>query len=63
VTGNLPRPALTQWLTKVDFDVDKNNQHVIRIHELANKYPELTVVPAHDPLVYRALPHFPVFSK
>lgn len=63
VEDNLPRPALAQWLLKVDHNLEKNNQHINRIHQLHKQYPELVIVPAHDQFVVKTLPQFPIFSN
>lgn len=62
VSRNAPRPGLTQWLTKVDYDYEANNRNVELIHSLAKENSDIIIVPAHDPIVYQRLPHFPEFS-
>ncbi|MFC3151267.1 MBL fold metallo-hydrolase [Litoribrevibacter euphylliae] len=62
VAENLPRPGITQWLLNIDYDLEKNNRQIKKIHDLKQQYPDLVIVPAHDQFVAKQLPHFPEFT-
>lgn len=58
-----PRPRITQWLTGVDWDREKNTAWIEKIVALSRQYPDLVIVPAHDENVAKDLPVFPAFTS
>ena len=63
ITHNKPRPKFVDWMVGVDTDFELNNMVIKKIHSLSLAKPELVIVPAHDELVVKSLPIFPMFSK
>jgi glyoxylase-like metal-dependent hydrolase (beta-lactamase superfamily II) len=63
IRENRSRPAIVEWLVGVDTDIEKNARVIEKIHHLANKDSELMIVPAHDELQIKKLPHYPEFSQ
>ncbi|UZE95987.1 MBL fold metallo-hydrolase [Alkalimarinus alittae] len=61
VIDNAERPAFLSWLVQFNWDDDKNLTQIQSIHDLSNRNPALTIVPAHDELVAAELPKFPNF--
>lgn len=57
------RPALTQWLTHVDWAWDQNADTIARIAALKKRLPDLNVIPAHDENAARVIPQFPQFTE
>lgn len=59
-------PADRSWalrqLVHVDHDESSNQAAVVQVHRLMKRYPQLTVVPAHDENVLQQLPQFPQFQ-
>ncbi len=56
------RPAVTRWLTGVDWNAALNADTIVRIAALRKRLPELIVLPAHDEVAARQLPAFPQFT-
>jgi glyoxylase-like metal-dependent hydrolase (beta-lactamase superfamily II) len=54
------------WLLRqaihVDHDEANNQRAIGHIHQIMQRFPDLTVVPAHDENVFKTLPHFPQFQ-
>lgn len=52
-------PAERPWLTRtlVDFDPALVREVLVRLHRLQKRYPDLVIVPAHDPKAWARLPH------
>jgi glyoxylase-like metal-dependent hydrolase (beta-lactamase superfamily II) len=63
VITNQPRPAMVQWLVKVDHDEPGADRRIAALHELSVNDPSLVIVPAHDERVAATLPRFPKFSE
>ena len=62
----ISRPAERPWLVRrvsnVDADEARNRDVIAHVHRLAQAFPELIVVPAHDERVAAKLPRFPAFA-
>jgi glyoxylase-like metal-dependent hydrolase (beta-lactamase superfamily II) len=54
-------PAERPWLSRklVDWDEDGVRRSIVKVHQLANHYPDLIVVPAHDRRVHDKIAAFP----
>ncbi|MFT5136145.1 MAG: N-acyl homoserine lactone hydrolase [Arenicella sp.] len=63
VNENKSRPAIERWLLGVDTDIEENAKVLEKIHQLSKKDNELTIVPAHDELQIKKLPHYPQFHQ
>ena len=63
VNENKSRPAIERWLLGVDTDIEKNAKVLEKIHLLSKEHNELTIVPAHDELQIKKLPHYPQFHQ
>lgn len=61
VIDNAERPAFLSWLVQFNWDDDKNLTQIQAVHNLSNRNPKITIVPAHDELVAKELPEFPDF--
>jgi glyoxylase-like metal-dependent hydrolase (beta-lactamase superfamily II) len=61
------RPADRSWLLRrmvdLDHDEEANQRSIVHVHHLARRYPQLTVVPAHDEAVLDLLPRFPEVER
>jgi N-acyl homoserine lactone hydrolase len=62
----LRTPADRSWLLRqvvhVDHDEAANQACIVHIHQIMQRFPALTVVPAHDEHVLQTLPRFPQFK-
>lgn len=63
VRDNKSRPAIVEWLVGVDTDIEKNARVIEKIHLLSKRDTDLIIVPAHDELQIKKLPHYPEFSQ
>jgi glyoxylase-like metal-dependent hydrolase (beta-lactamase superfamily II) len=54
-------PAERPWVSRklVDLDEDEVRRSIVKVHQLANHYPDLIVVPAHDRRVHDKIASFP----
>jgi glyoxylase-like metal-dependent hydrolase (beta-lactamase superfamily II) len=54
-------PAERPWVARKLADVDERvvRRSIVRVHELAKKYPDLIVVPAHDRRVHATIAQLP----
>lgn len=63
----LQKPADRSWALRqvvhVDHDVPANQRAIVQVHRLMQRFPQLTVVPAHDENVLQTLPRFPQFQE
>ena len=62
----LRTPADRSWLLRqvlhVDQDEAQNQACIVHIHQIMQRFPALSVVPAHDENVLQTLPRFPQFK-
>ena len=58
-------PAERPWLSRrmVDGNPEAVRQQIIKLHQLANLRPELTIVPAHDRRVHETMAIYPEFEN
>lgn len=60
----LHRPADRSWLLRRAVDLDHheatNQATVVHLHLIAQRFPHLQLVPAHDERVFARLPQFPL---
>ena len=63
IENNKPRPKFVNWLVGVDSNYDKNTQVIRQIHNFSLSNPDVIIVPAHDELVAKNLPRYPLFSE
>jgi len=61
VDDNAERPSILSWFVQFNWNDDENLKQIQAVHDLGIKYPDLTIVPAHDELVSEHLPRFPEF--
>lgn len=63
----LQKPADRSWALRhvvhVDHDEAANQAAIVQVHRIMQRFPQLTVVPAHDENVIKTLPHFPQFQE
>lgn len=63
----IQQPADRSWLLRqilrLDHDVPTNQAAIVHLHVLAQRFPALHMVPAHDENVLEALPRFPAFAN
>jgi N-acyl homoserine lactone hydrolase len=54
-------PAERPWISRrlADLDEEKVRLAVVRVHQLLKRYPEMTIVPAHDRRVHNRIANFP----
>ncbi|HKQ04280.1 MAG TPA: MBL fold metallo-hydrolase [Blastocatellia bacterium] len=54
-------PAERPWLSRrlVDKDPEQVRRSLVRVHELAKRYPDLIIVPTHDRRVHEQIAAFP----
>jgi N-acyl homoserine lactone hydrolase len=60
-TEGIRIPTERPWLSRrlVDFDDEGVRRSVVRVHNLASRYPNLVIVPAHDRRVHEQIAAFP----
>jgi hypothetical protein len=58
-------PAERPWVARKLADVDEKvvRRSVVRVHELARKYPDLIVVPAHDRRIHDKIAQLPATER
>ena len=58
-------PAERPWISRklVDRDEDEVRRSIVKVHQLLNRYPDLTVVPAHDRRVHDKIASFPEVER
>jgi glyoxylase-like metal-dependent hydrolase (beta-lactamase superfamily II) len=58
-------PAERPWLarTLVDKDAAVVRREIVRVHNLALRYPEMVIVPAHDRRLHDSMPLFPTMER
>lgn len=61
VVDNAERPAFLSWLVQFNWNDEKNLSQIQAVHDLKNRRPDITVVPAHDEFVAKGLPKYPEF--
>lgn len=63
----LQKPADRSWALRqvvhVDQDESANQAAIVHVHRIMQRFPRLTVVPAHDENLLKTLPHFPQFQE
>ena len=57
------RSWLVRQVLHLDNDPDANRRCIAHVQQIIQRYPEVTVVPAHDENVYETLAHFPQFQE
>lgn len=57
------RSWLLRQILHIDQDEAANQACIVQIHQIMQRFPQLTVVPAHDENVLQGLPHFPTFQE
>lgn len=57
------RPQFTRWLTGVDWKWEANATTISKVAALAQRDPDLIILPAHDESMATALPAFPKFTE
>lgn len=57
------RPPFTRWLTGVDWKWEANATTISKVAALAERDPDLIILPAHDESMAAALPAFPQFTE
>jgi N-acyl homoserine lactone hydrolase len=63
VNNNVGRGALINWLLDLNYDQQKSDNLIGKLHQLAIKNHTLVIVPAHDEEVAATLPLYPKFLK
>lgn len=63
VNRNVGRSALTRWLVDINYDQQKSDNLIGKLHRLAIQNQTLVIVPAHDEEVAATLPLYPKFLK
>lgn len=61
VNNNVGRGALTKWLLGLNYDQQKSDDLIGKLHQLAIQNQRLVIVPAHDEEVAATLPLYPNF--
>jgi N-acyl homoserine lactone hydrolase len=58
-------PAERPWVSRklVDLDEDEVRRSIVKVHQLANRYPDLVIVPAHDRRVHNTIAAFPEVER
>jgi glyoxylase-like metal-dependent hydrolase (beta-lactamase superfamily II) len=58
-------PAERPWVARMLADVDEKTvrRSIVRVHELAKKYPDLVVVPAHDRRIHDKIAQLPATER
>jgi N-acyl homoserine lactone hydrolase len=58
-------PTERPWIARklVDSDEEGVRRSVVKVHKLMQRYPELTVVPAHDRRIHDKLANFPAVER
>jgi N-acyl homoserine lactone hydrolase len=58
-------PAERPWMARklVDKDEEGVRRSIVKVHKLMQRYPELTVVPAHDRRIHNKLANFPAVER
>ncbi|HJQ24629.1 MAG TPA: MBL fold metallo-hydrolase [Blastocatellia bacterium] len=58
-------PAERPWLSRrlVDKDEEQVRRSIVRVHELAKRYPDMVIVPAHDRRVHEQIAAFPAVER
>jgi hypothetical protein len=54
ITERLERPWLTRWLA--DTDPSAVRENILRMSAIAERFPELIIVPAHDARGFARIP-------
>lgn len=54
-------PAERPWMSRklVDKDEEQVRHSIVRVHQLAKRYPDMVIVPAHDRRVHEQIANFP----
>lgn len=58
-------PAERPWMARklVDKDEEGVRRSIVKVHKLMERYPDLTVVPAHDRRIHDRLANFPAVER
>jgi N-acyl homoserine lactone hydrolase len=58
-------PAERPWISRklVDKDDEQVRRAIVRVHELAKRYPDMLIVPAHDRRVHEQIAAFPEVER
>jgi N-acyl homoserine lactone hydrolase len=58
-------PAERPWLARklVDKDEEGVRRSIVKVHKMMERYPNLTVVPAHDRRIHNKLANFPTVER
>ena len=56
---NTPRPKIVDWFNPVDWKIEQNQQVVKKVHDIYMAQPDMMIIPAHDEVAAKLIPHFP----
>ena len=56
------KSSLVNHVLKPDSDRVQTKKDVVKLHLLSKKYPQLSLIPAHDDRVFQTLGYFPKFT-
>jgi N-acyl homoserine lactone hydrolase len=58
-------PAERPWMSRklVDFDAEGVRRSIVKVYEVMKRYPEMTIVPAHDRRIHDKIANFPEVER